>query len=232
MRDLDVWLAPALTGKSSLAALTDLEGSVRSLIPYDTPAPARPAGASEVRGADCSRFTIDYTAEGGPRVDVRVAGTLRPLRPSRRRRRQGAADPGAALAGASPDPVDQGSARLLAWLVERGAQGDARPLPPSTPGRKTRRRLRRQPGPSRAARSRRTSVLLQHRVGLLVDLRLFRLRHPPGLYRLAGAGLGVAGRAACPLSDIRACPARRIPTSECACGASVSSSAMVRSSCR
>ncbi|MBS0410598.1 MAG: ATP-dependent helicase HrpB [Proteobacteria bacterium] len=71
---LDDWLAPLLAGRSSLAGLGDnaLEGALRALIPWDVQrrldaeAPARwtaPTGSS---------FRIDYAAEGGPRVDVRV----------------------------------------------------------------------------------------------------------------------------------------------------------------
>jgi ATP-dependent helicase HrpB len=68
------WLAPILAGQTSLAAIDDkaLEGALRALIPWDlqrrldAQAPARwtaPTG---------STFAIDYTAPGGPRVDVRV----------------------------------------------------------------------------------------------------------------------------------------------------------------
>lgn len=71
---LDDWLAPALVGLRSLGELKGsvLEGSVRALIPWDiqrrldAEAPARwtaPTGNS---------FAIDYGAEAGPRVDVRV----------------------------------------------------------------------------------------------------------------------------------------------------------------
>ena len=71
---LDDWLTPILTGVRSLAALRPevLDGALRGLIPWDlqrrldTDAPARwtaPTGNS---------FVIDYAAEAGPRVDVRV----------------------------------------------------------------------------------------------------------------------------------------------------------------
>lgn len=71
---LDDWLTPLLTGVRSLAALKPdvLDGAVRSLAPWDvqrrldSQAPARwtaPTGNS---------FAIDYAAEAGPRVDVRV----------------------------------------------------------------------------------------------------------------------------------------------------------------
>ncbi|HEX2815742.1 MAG TPA: ATP-dependent helicase C-terminal domain-containing protein, partial [Phenylobacterium sp.] len=71
---LDEWLAPLLTGVRSLAALKPdaLDAALRTLIPWDlqrrldAEAPARwtaPTGNS---------FAIDYAAEAGPRVDVRV----------------------------------------------------------------------------------------------------------------------------------------------------------------
>ncbi len=71
---LDDWLVPILTGVRSLSALQPgaLDGALRALVPWelqrriDTLAPARwtaPTGNS---------FAIDYAAEAGPRVDVRV----------------------------------------------------------------------------------------------------------------------------------------------------------------
>jgi ATP-dependent helicase HrpB len=71
---LDEWLAPQLDGLKSLGALSDarLEKAMLGLVPWeiqrrlDDEAPARftaPTGNS---------FAIDYAAEGGPRVEVRV----------------------------------------------------------------------------------------------------------------------------------------------------------------
>jgi ATP-dependent helicase HrpB len=71
---LDEWLTPLLAGVRSLAALKPeaLDGALRALIPWerqrelDRAAPTRwtaPTGAS---------FAIDYAADGGPRVEVRV----------------------------------------------------------------------------------------------------------------------------------------------------------------
>jgi ATP-dependent helicase HrpB len=71
---LDDWLAPILPGVRALAALKPdaLDAALRTLIPWDlqrrldAEAPARwtaPTGNS---------FAIDYAAEAGPRVDVRV----------------------------------------------------------------------------------------------------------------------------------------------------------------
>jgi ATP-dependent helicase HrpB len=71
---LDDWLVPLLAGVRALSSLRPeaLDGALRTLIPWDlqrrldAEAPARwtaPTGAS---------FAIDYAAEAGPRVDVRV----------------------------------------------------------------------------------------------------------------------------------------------------------------
>jgi ATP-dependent helicase HrpB len=71
---LDAWLTPLLTGVRSLAALKPdaLDAALRALIPWerqralDAEAPARwtaPTG---------NGFAIDYAADGGPRVEVRV----------------------------------------------------------------------------------------------------------------------------------------------------------------
>jgi len=71
---LDDWLTPILPGVRSLASLRPdaLDAALRSLVPWDlqrrldAEAPARwtaPTGNS---------FAIDYAAEAGPRVDVRV----------------------------------------------------------------------------------------------------------------------------------------------------------------
>ena len=74
LAQLDDWLTPVLAGLRGLNALKPdvLDGALRTLAPWDQQrrleheAPARwtaPTGNS---------FAIDYAAEGGPRVDVRV----------------------------------------------------------------------------------------------------------------------------------------------------------------
>ena len=71
---LPEWLEPLLAGRSALSQLGDgaLTDALRTLVPWDlhrrldAEAPARftaPTGSS---------FAIDYAADGGPRVDVRV----------------------------------------------------------------------------------------------------------------------------------------------------------------
>jgi ATP-dependent helicase HrpB len=74
MSDLDAWLAPMLDGRASLREIADpgLERALRGLVPWpllarlDVEAPPRwsaPTG---------NAHAIDYGAEGGPRVRVRV----------------------------------------------------------------------------------------------------------------------------------------------------------------
>jgi ATP-dependent helicase HrpB len=73
LAERETWLWPLLDGVQSLAAISDgaLEQGLRTLIPWDRQraldelAPARlvtPLGSA----------AIDYAAEGGPRVDIRV----------------------------------------------------------------------------------------------------------------------------------------------------------------
>lgn len=74
LAQLDDWLTPVLQGLRGLGALKPdiLDGALRTLVPWDqqrrldAEAPARwtaPTG---------NTFAIDYAAEGGPRIDVRV----------------------------------------------------------------------------------------------------------------------------------------------------------------
>jgi ATP-dependent helicase HrpB len=74
LAELDAWLAPALSGKTSLAAIGDhaLEAALRSLIPYDLQRRLDAFAPARFEAPTGSRFAIDYAAEGGPRVDVRV----------------------------------------------------------------------------------------------------------------------------------------------------------------
>jgi len=74
LADLDAWLTPALAGKSSLAQLTDaeLEAALRSRIPYDATRRLDRDAPPRFEAPTGSRPAIDYGADGGPRVDVRV----------------------------------------------------------------------------------------------------------------------------------------------------------------
>jgi len=71
---LDDWLAPLLAGKSSLSGLGDsaLEGALRALIPWDLQRRLDAEAPGRWTAPTGNSFRIDYAAEGGPRVDVRV----------------------------------------------------------------------------------------------------------------------------------------------------------------
>jgi ATP-dependent helicase HrpB len=71
---LDAWLAPILTGKRSLGQLADrdLEAGLRSLIPYDAQRRLDADAPVRFQAPTGSQLAIDYAAEGGPRVEVRV----------------------------------------------------------------------------------------------------------------------------------------------------------------
>jgi ATP-dependent helicase HrpB len=74
LQRLEDWLAPLLVGLRSLAALKPdaLDGAVRSLIPWDQQRRVEALAPARWTAPTGNSFAIDYAAEGGPRVDVRV----------------------------------------------------------------------------------------------------------------------------------------------------------------
>lgn len=71
---LDDWLTPLLTGVRSLAALKPdvLDGALRTLISWDRQRELDAAAPGRWTAPTGNSFVIDYAAEGGPRVEVRV----------------------------------------------------------------------------------------------------------------------------------------------------------------
>ncbi|WP_307346971.1 ATP-dependent helicase HrpB [Caulobacter ginsengisoli] len=71
---LESWLAPALSGRQSLGALADHElvDALKTLIPWDRQRQLDAAAPPRWTAPTGNSFTIDYAAEGGPRVEVRV----------------------------------------------------------------------------------------------------------------------------------------------------------------
>ncbi|WP_421931638.1 ATP-dependent helicase HrpB [Phenylobacterium sp.] len=71
---LDDWLVPLLPGVRSLAALKPdaLDAALRALIPWDQQRRLDAAAPLRWTAPTGNAFAIDYAAEGGPRVDVRV----------------------------------------------------------------------------------------------------------------------------------------------------------------
>ncbi|PVM93796.1 ATP-dependent helicase HrpB [Caulobacter endophyticus] len=71
---LDEWLEPLLAGRSSLAGLDEgtLEAAIKTLIPWDMQGRIEAQAPARFTAPTGSTFAIDYGAEGGPRVEVRV----------------------------------------------------------------------------------------------------------------------------------------------------------------
>jgi len=71
---LDEWLGPLLIGVRSLAGLSasDLDGALRGLVPWDAQRRLDAAAPTHWTAPTGQRHPIDYAAEGGPRVSVRV----------------------------------------------------------------------------------------------------------------------------------------------------------------
>lgn len=71
---LDDWLTPLLTGVRSLGALKpdQLDAAIRTLIPWDRQRALDAAAPARWTAPTGNSFAIDYAAEAGPRVDVRV----------------------------------------------------------------------------------------------------------------------------------------------------------------
>lgn len=71
---LDDWLTPLLGGVRSLSALKPdvLEGALRALVPWDRQRALDAALPARWTAPTGNSFAIDYGAEAGPRVDVRV----------------------------------------------------------------------------------------------------------------------------------------------------------------
>lgn len=71
---LDDWLTPVLHGLRGLADLTPdlLDGALRSLIPWDLQRRVEAELPTHWTAPTGNRAQIDYEAEGGPRVEIRV----------------------------------------------------------------------------------------------------------------------------------------------------------------
>ncbi len=71
---LDEWLEPLLHGRSSLSALDEgmLDGAIRSLIPWDAQQRIDSALPARFKAPTGTTVAIDYAAEAGPRIDIRV----------------------------------------------------------------------------------------------------------------------------------------------------------------
>jgi ATP-dependent helicase HrpB len=71
---LEEWLAPLVAGRTALAQIDDaeLESALKALIPWELTRRLDVEAPERFEAPTGSRLVIDYAAEGGPRVDVRV----------------------------------------------------------------------------------------------------------------------------------------------------------------
>ncbi len=74
LADLDTWLAPLLDRKTALAQLTDgqIAQALENLCPWDERAGLDKKAPARFAAPTGSTHAIDYAAEGGPRLSVRV----------------------------------------------------------------------------------------------------------------------------------------------------------------
>lgn len=74
MAGLDDWLAPLLKGKTSFAQITagQIADALRGLVPWDVQRRLDAETPLRFTAPTGNSFAIDYAAEGGPKVEVRV----------------------------------------------------------------------------------------------------------------------------------------------------------------
>ena len=74
LADLEAWLAPVLAGKTRLTQVDagELHIAIRNLIPWASQARLDAEAPEAWTAPTGTRATIDYGAEGGPRIEIRV----------------------------------------------------------------------------------------------------------------------------------------------------------------
>ena len=68
------WLAPALAGKTAVSELSEREltGALLGLVPWDLRRELDAEAPTHLSAPSGSRIPIDYAAEGGPKISIRV----------------------------------------------------------------------------------------------------------------------------------------------------------------
>jgi ATP-dependent helicase HrpB len=71
---IEAWLGPLLSGRTSLGQITagDLDNAVRALVPWDLQRRLDAEAPDAWTAPTGTRCSIDYAADGGPRIEVRV----------------------------------------------------------------------------------------------------------------------------------------------------------------
>ena len=124
------WLAPFVVGKTRLDEIgaDDLAEALRARLPWDLARRLDEEAPTHFVAPTGTAAPIDYEAEGGPSIALRVQELFGLERASVGRRRAHSADPASPVAGAPADPDHPRPAELLARLLGRRAFGPPRPL--------------------------------------------------------------------------------------------------------
>ena len=148
----DDWLVPLLSNKSSLASVdaSELSDAVMALLPWDKRARLDREAPTHFEAPTGTQVAIDYEAEQGPTIAIRVQELFWPVDPSVDRAGARAAGCGVVVAGAPAGAGHARPARVLAWQLRRRARRSARSL--SAPSLARRSRHRRANPPRQAAR--------------------------------------------------------------------------------
>ena len=136
------WLTPILTSKTALSQISpdELETALSALLPWNLKRRLDAEAPTHFAAPSGSSVPIDYDAEEGPKLSIRVQELFGLDRHPEHRRRQGAAGGRTAFAGAPAGAGDARPAGLLARLLRGGEGRDARPLSaPSLAGRSAQR---------------------------------------------------------------------------------------------
>ena len=124
------WLAPMLDGKTALSQVgaDELSTAIQSLLPWDLKRRLDEEAPTHFSAPSGSSVPIDYEAEEGPKLSIRVQELFGLDRHPGIARRQGPAAGGTAVARAPSGAGHPRPAGLLARLLRRGENRDARPL--------------------------------------------------------------------------------------------------------
>ena len=126
----ETWLVPALFDKTSLKDFSsgDLSDALMALLPWELRARLDREAPTHFEAPTGTMLPIDYEAEQGPTIAVRLQELFGLDRASVDRQGRGAAGAGTAVAGASPGAGDARPAGLLARQLCGGPLRSARPL--------------------------------------------------------------------------------------------------------
>ena len=126
----EAWLVPVLYDKTSLKELSagDLSEALTTLLPGQLRARLEREAPTHFEAPTGTLLAIDYEAEQGPTIAVRLQELFGLTTPSVDCQRRGAAGAGTAVAGAPAGPGDARPAGLLARQLCGGSRRSARAL--------------------------------------------------------------------------------------------------------